>query len=54
MDQINILISQIKFQLRRQAAVAQLLEHSVTNPEIKGLNPEAVFLVVCDPTMNEL
>ncbi len=28
--------------------------HSSCNPKIQGLNPEAVFLVLCDPSMNEL
>ncbi len=28
--------------------------NSSNNPKIRGLNPEAVFLVVCDPSMNEL
>ncbi len=31
-----------------------MVETLTTDPEIEGSNPEAVFLVVCDPSMNKL
>jgi hypothetical protein len=31
-----------------------VVEHLAHYPKIKSLNPEASFLVVCDPSMNEL
>jgi hypothetical protein len=31
-----------------------MAEQSAADPEIESPNPEAVFLVVCDPSVNEL
>ncbi len=31
-----------------------LVEHSTHDHVVQALSPEAVFLVMCDPSMNEL